>query len=1033
METLKNIYRFSKDINTLAEIIRQFNTFDFLYILYILMQCKSSIMKKVSIEMLLLLIKNLPYEQEFKLKSLILSRTLIIFNLLSIYFKPQNDILRNLALKLLKSFLISHVEATNLITNLFPMTLFYHVYKEKKPNPINWLDHEWDNFFSIVLKDTQSTQLIWNQSCRNELLESITVLTSRYESFTDDKFLVHSLNLDVEYINSPYERDEGISGIKKSESLQMENSLSHKHLNSTLNFNFNHANSITNMTAPNPELNYNLNPNINANPNNNINNINNLVNNNNIANHNFQHFNFSNLNVSFYCLNYKEIKFEYQTLKKHVFVWQYYLKKLINESLTPNFNQNIDQPKKFWNKLMNELINTFNENKILLITKTLTLIYKFYCEFIGPFKEYKYFINIFSSTKNCDIKMIIVQLFCVSLENEEKEIKEPNLKNLIDTQIPEHLLNFISELNSIENVKENMKHLSYEQLIRYLNTKNSKPNDSINYESERNTNLNANNLSQEAEDSSFGLKNKDEKNSSNKISCPFLDSKETFIKSLHNNFEQDKSFPLYANYNYIDDSWNKADKRVKCCTLIVRFLKAIMKKYSIVNEVDLKINFPIPCVKIIFFDAQNFLRILSLLYIDNENLILETLDLIIHFMNDPLTYKMVLHSTNTIDILIYFMIKYKSKNIMKFIDNMYYYHNVFFSFDFFIKPSLIEEYNNPSHNVNIMSYRKDSFNLNTNQNSRNLQNLSCRSTEDIHNANNQITTNNNYCFISDDEYDFFENYQNANKFLSRYFPISLIYHLINSDFYEFIHTLESEIYDSNLIWNSEMFKILIVNLTQLLKDYILLETPANSTNIAMLQTYSNNTAEFNTNNMAEQNNLKIMNFNCLKTNNSNINALYSNNPLHSYKEFELKNFAFDPKFKIDYKIISERINCFIYYFDLFIYKKNIKSNSVINQSNASSGALLDDKNIEKNIYIKNYDGHYEELLNIENYNVENLSIHKPFDFKIKLKIHHTHHSIVTKSILQKIKKKIFNAKNILLQIDIEFIIYLKALKYIIKE
>lgn len=868
----------------LNEIIKEFNSFDYLYFLYILTQGKSNTLKKVSIEILLMLLKNLPYEQEFKLKNLILTRTLLIFNILTLYIKPPNDLLRNLSLKFLKSFLISHVEATNLITNLFPMTLFYYIDKDKKPNPINWLDHEWDNFFSIVLKDTYSTQLIWNQNCRNELLDSISILTQRYESFTDDKYLVHALNLDVEYINSGYDREEGISGIKKAESLQFENSIS--------------------------------------------------------ANNKFSsNFTTLNINVSFYYLNYKEIKFEYITLKKHVFVWQYYLKKLISEGLTPNFNQHIDKPKKFWNKLMNELINTFNENKILLIIKTLSLLYKIYSEIIGPFKEYKYFLNIFSSYKNIDIKIMIIQLFCVTIEHEDKEIKEPNLKNLIETQTPEHLLNFISELNSLEHIKNNITHLTYEKTIEYL------------------------------------------ENNKNLINCIFLDSKENFLKNFSNVSLADKNFPLYTNYFPIDESWNKADISIKSCTLIVRFIKILMKRFTIVNELDFKINFPIPQVKLIFFDSKNFLRILSLLFINNENLILETLDLIINFMNDPLTYKIVLHSTNAMDILVYYMIKYKSKNIMKFIDNMYYYHNVFFSFDFLRKSS--DDFNIG----NVMSYRKDSLNVSKNAASTSME-------------KNEI---NNCCFISDEEYDFFENYQTANKFLCRYFPISLIYHLINSDFLEFINTLQAEeVYTSNLIWNKEMFKKLIMKITELLRNYIFSESPIENNKIHEGEFYVNTVYS-----EKEEQNHKIISYNVLNYNNSNINNLYSNNPLHSYKEFELSNFAFDPNFKIDYEIVSKRMNCFVYYIDLFIFKK--KNNS---------------ENCEK-----------EKLERLDYLNIDagSLSIYKDCDFKIKMKIDGNHYNIVAKSIMQKIRRKLIKITDNCMIIDIEFVIYLKALKFMIKE
>jgi len=628
----------------------------------------------------------------------------------------------------------------------------------------------------------------------------------------------------------------------------------------------------------------------------------------------------------------------------------------------------------------------------------------------------------------------------VTLENEEKEIKEPNLKNLIETQTPEHLLNFISELNSIVKVKENIKHINFQYTKEYI-----------------------------------------EKTQEQK-SCAFLDTKENFMKNITNVFAEDKSFPLYAQYIYVDESWNNGDKSVKVSTLIIRFLKAMMKKYSIVDEGHFKINFPIPQVKLIFFDPQNFLRILSLLYIDNENLILETLDLIINFMNDPLTYKMVLHYTNTIDILIYFMIKYRSKNIMKFIDNMYYYHNVFFSFDFLRKNPAEEpisgSFPNPPSSANLMSYRKDSINIggnalnkknvgntvvnnNNNNNANNPNNNNANLNVNNNNlinpnsnpnskSNNAINNNdailNNFCYISDDEYDFFENYQNANKFLSRYFPISLIYHLVNSDFVEFIDTLHSNVYKPNLIWNSEMLEKLINNLTDLLKTYILLDSPQDS-NFEIQNTYLNT---YNSESNVNEQVLKIRNFNCLKTNNSNINSLYSNNPMHSYKEFELKNFAFDPKFKIEYKIISDRMNCFIYFFDMFIFKKQNKINykkcskkdkidvynyDSIDNNNNKIDELNEDEEIlsfKKQEKIEEA-GEIIENFSLVNYSIENLSIHKSCEFEVILKIDSNHYNTIAKSIIEKIKKRMLSVKSIYSLIDIEFIVFLKALKFMMEE
>ena len=53
MELLKNINEFAKEINLLTEIIREFNSYDFLYMLYMLIRCNSSIMIQISIEILI--------------------------------------------------------------------------------------------------------------------------------------------------------------------------------------------------------------------------------------------------------------------------------------------------------------------------------------------------------------------------------------------------------------------------------------------------------------------------------------------------------------------------------------------------------------------------------------------------------------------------------------------------------------------------------------------------------------------------------------------------------------------------------------------------------------------------------------------------------------------------------------------------------------------------------------------------------------------------------------------------------------------
>ena len=141
------------------------------------------------------MLKNLTYEFEFSLKQIILKKTLIFPLLLKIYIINHNESVGILSIKFLKSFLISHVEATNLLKNLFPATLFYYIYKNK-PNPINWLDHEWDTFFKNLVKDYSSTQLIWNENCRKELLDYIDNLVDKYEIFTNKSNLIECINFD---------------------------------------------------------------------------------------------------------------------------------------------------------------------------------------------------------------------------------------------------------------------------------------------------------------------------------------------------------------------------------------------------------------------------------------------------------------------------------------------------------------------------------------------------------------------------------------------------------------------------------------------------------------------------------------------------------------------------------------------------------------------------------------------------------------------------------------------------------------------
>ena len=118
---------------------------------------------------------------------------------------------------------------------------------------------------------------------------------------------------------------------------------------------------------------------------------------------------------SSYVKNYKEIKFEYKVLDKYCFVWKYYLRRLISERGKPCFQQKINQPKKMWHKLMDQLIVTVDKWKVLLILKALTLLYKNYYEIIGAVKYYQYFLMLLSNMDE-EVKEQLVMLFYVTLD-----------------------------------------------------------------------------------------------------------------------------------------------------------------------------------------------------------------------------------------------------------------------------------------------------------------------------------------------------------------------------------------------------------------------------------------------------------------------------------------------------------------------------------------------------------------------------------------------------------------------------------------
>jgi len=562
----------STDLPIFQNNISELSTFESLFLFYRILLCSSNLLQQKAIQIMLMIMKRFLIEQEYHLKTVILSRTLIFFVVLLIYLTNKIDIdLHNLCLTFLKEMLISHVECTNLISYIFPLTLFYHI--EDKPKPINWLGHEWGEFFETITKDYSQIKLIWNQNCRDELIDNLQNLIKNYEQFTDNNNVVSSFR--ENFASDNYNNDK----------------------EQVMNYSF--------------------------------------------SNNGHKYNNSINVeNVSHFSLNYKEFRIEYNCLKKEIFVWQYYLKKIINEKGTPSLSCRIDQPKKFWKKLKKEIIGKTSEHHIILILKTMILLYKTYYESIGDFKEYDFFIKFYLSVNSFEIKCYILQLFLSSILLSEKEFKEKNIKELIDKKEVSCFINFIFEI--IKNFKNEKSSLVF-QIERY-----------IQYEP-----------------------------------CSFFIDNKTHILSDNNELLYDEKFPNYTDYITKDDiSWKESSKEMKTITIAIIFYKVLLKRNPVLitenedGETDFKITFPLPKMKAVFCEEKNFSVIVSLLLFQNENLTQEVLDLFLFYLNDPLTYFSVGNKFCLIDVFFILMIKYKSKNLMSQIDKIYNYQKTFFDVDF---------------------------------------------------------------------------------------------------------------------------------------------------------------------------------------------------------------------------------------------------------------------------------------------------------------------------------------------------------------
>ena len=132
-----------------------------------------------------------------------------------------------------------------------------------------------------------------------------------------------------------------------------------------------------------------------------------------------------------FCIDYLNFKVDYNILKKEVYVLDTYINILIKNNLK---EINIDRPAKYWKKLKKEIVIS-NDAKRLVIISAMKLIYQKYFGIIGNFDWYNMMNKIYKSTKSKKLQEQIKQLFYISIRISDDEIKENNIRDLMQENI----------------------------------------------------------------------------------------------------------------------------------------------------------------------------------------------------------------------------------------------------------------------------------------------------------------------------------------------------------------------------------------------------------------------------------------------------------------------------------------------------------------------------------------------------------------------------------------------------------------------
>ena len=235
-----------------------------------------------------------------------------------------------------------------------------------KKDPDKWDKNECDKFFIDLLRDYYEEKIIWNSECKKELIESLTNLIKEYEKQVQKK---------------------------SKESNPLYEEINQNNIKILINIIFNHETFDNLDTFPKKGVEY----------------------------------------KPLYCIDYQNYKVNYQTLQKEVYILDTYINVWIERKKREKQKDindiHISNPRAYWKKMKKEIV-IYDDDKKIIIINAMKILYQKYFENIGNFSCYNIMNRLYNSTKSGKLKEMIKQLFYSSIQINDDEIKENNVRDI---------------------------------------------------------------------------------------------------------------------------------------------------------------------------------------------------------------------------------------------------------------------------------------------------------------------------------------------------------------------------------------------------------------------------------------------------------------------------------------------------------------------------------------------------------------------------------------------------------------------------